>query len=383
MAEGLPVGSIVVQFYSKEETVVPAEWSSQLKYLSANPDLGSTEGKVAVYDNSGFFLNVNENDYQGGLAILKDMNLFTLFKRLKLEAIVVLGLYFAPSYDFWILKTNLFEFPRDDDIVAVERISPVKLQNLKNPNSKRKLALDIVSLVLQLVLGVVKFVCAYRAGERLEGVYFLLFNLAIFVLLLVSNALYFDGYRGRDLRLGSFGFFTEVEAGINVSKQLMTFCFLLHAYQTLFSLRLNTGLVYVLTVWRFTQRWLGPLILQYAVAIIIFSFLVDNVIDSFNLSITQAIVAIFRMLANSNFTYWTLIINESPAVFILVVVIVEFWIFYIINNVYFGIQCEIVRLCEIAKKDKTLGISSELVTKIVSLFRKKAPQEEAVPAESK
>lgn len=369
-----------MQFYSRDETVVPPEWAEDLKYLEQNPNLGSTVGKVEVYDNSGFFLNVGNTEYGKARDIIDRMNVFSLFKKLKLEAIIINGLYFAPSYDFWILKTSIFEFPKDDDIVGIERISPVKVQNLKNKNSKRKLALDIVNLVLQLVLGVVKFFCSFREGEKLQGVYFLTFNLLIFLLLLISNILYFDSYRGRDIELGNFGFFNEINDGINVSKQIMIFCFLLHAYQTLFSLRINTMLVYILTVWSFTQRWLGPLILQYAIAIIIFSFLVDNVIDSFNLSITQAVIAIFRMLANSNFTYWTLIINESPAIFILVVVIVEFWIFYIINNIYFGIQCEIVRLCEIGKKDKTLGFGSELITKIVSLFRKKPPQDEAPPA---
>ena len=46
-------------------------------------------------------------------------------------------------------------------------------------------------------------------------------------------------------------------------------------------------------------------------------------------------------------------------VVVVVVVVAIFWVFYIVNNVYFGVQMEIVRICETAKNDYVQGNKGE------------------------
>lgn len=328
-----------------------ANYSHLLEFIPNNPQYSSITGQKGTYGNSGYFLKFNNTDYQGMFDAISNIDLADLAKNAQIQAIMTYGLYFVPSFDMWVLKTFLYEFPPDDDIKFRVKIEPVKKTNLKYPIAKTKLALDILNLLLQLILGVIKLVCSFMNNERSLGIYFMAFNLVIFVLLLVANVLYFDSYSGRDIEVGNVKFFADVNSEINLSKQIMIVCLLLQSYQTFFSLKLNSTSVYILAVIGYMQSWLWPLLVQYAVAILVFSFLVDNIVDNFNLSISDMPAAIFRLIANSNGYYWRLIINGSPTFFILVVIMVIFWIFYIVNNVYFGIQMEIVRICEIARID--------------------------------
>ena len=73
------------------------------------------------------------------------------------------------------------------------------------------------------------------------------------------------------------------------------------------------------------------------------------------MSIGDAMISIFRMIGNSNTKFWYPLINESPGWFIIFVIIAEFWIFYVVNNIYFGIQFESVRILDATKEGKSLG----------------------------
>jgi len=118
-------------------------------------------------------------------------------------------------------------------------------------------------------------------------------------------------------------------------------------------------MIYILTVIKITQEWLWPLVLMYFVVILILSFMVDNITETFQVSIGDAMISMFRMIANSNLKFWYPLINESPEGFIIFVIFCVFWIFYIVNNIYFGIQFEIVRLLDATKEGKTLGFYKE------------------------
>ena len=291
--------------------------------------------------------------------------------KLNMQGLVAYGLYFLPAFDQWVVKTNIYEFPKDNDILATLRVSPIKIRNLKYNSSKVKLGLDILNLLLQLIVGLIKFWFAFKEGKKELAYVFLTFNGTIFLMLFASNLTGFDFYRGRDVSADNLGLFVSINDNVDFSKQILIMCFLLHSYQTFFSLKINSGCTYILTVISYMQSWLWPLMLQYALIIVVFSFLVDNAVRAFNLSLTQIPIIIFRLIANSNTDYWALIINESPFLFTLVVVASLFWIFYIINNIYFGIQCEIVRICETAKHGKQLGIWDDLVEIVAKIFRKK------------
>lgn len=378
-------GAISIHFSAPNVGDKSDVYSSVMQYVENNLDYASITGQVTSYDNSGYFLIASNTDYVGMRSAIQQVDLQQMINTLNISAIAIYGLYFVPSYDMWVLKTWIYEFPKDDDIKFRVKINPVKQQNLKYNIVKMKLALDILNLILQLLLGCIKLFCSFKNNEKSLGLYFMTFNLTIFVLLLISNLLYFDNYKGTDIQVGNARFFSEINQKINLSKQLIIICLLLHSYQTFFSLKVNTTSVYILAVIGYQQSWLWPLVLQYVVVITVFSFLVDNIVDDFNLPITEMPTAIFRLIANSNSDFWRKIINGSPVIFILVFIMAIFWIFYIVNNIYFGIQMEIVRICEIAHNDyddklqpnvRPLGFTNDLIAIVKQCFTKKEKNEE-------
>lgn len=350
---------------------IPANYSEFVTFVNKNAKYSSVSGKISDYENTGYFLKYNFTQYAEIKKFLNTVDLYDMTLKLNLQGMVAYGLYFLPAFDQWVVKTNIYEFPKDNDIIATLRVSPIKIRNLEYNSSKVKLGLDILNLLLQLIIGLIKFWFAFKEGKKELAYVFLTFNGIIFLMLLASNLTGFDFYRGRDVSADNLGLFVSINDNVDFSKQILIMCFLLHSYQTFFSLKVNNGCSYILTVISYMQSWLWPLVLQYALVIVVFSFLVDNAVMAFNLSLTQIPIIIFRLIANSNTSYWELIIKESPFVFILVVTASLFWIFYIINNIYFGIQCEIVRLCETAKHGKRLGMWEDLMEIIAKIFRKK------------
>ena len=290
--------------------------------------------------------------------LIKDLNFKKLIIEYELEAIILHGLYYIPSFKSWILRAIIFEFPRDNDIQARARVDPVRLKNRDDPQVKLRLALDIANIVLQLILGIFRLIFAYKTDTG-KALYFFFLNFTILAIVILAHLFYFNFYRKHQYDLDDFAYFRNIYSNGGISKRLMIIGFLLHAYQTLFSLKISSSMIYILTVIKITQEWLWPLVLMYFVVILILSFMVDNITETFQVSIGDAMISMFRMIANSNLKFWYPLINESPEGFIIFVIFCVFWIFYIVNNIYFGIQFEIVRLLDATKEGKTLGFYKE------------------------
>ena len=236
-----------------------------------------------------------------------------------------------------------------------------------------RLILDIANIVLQLILAVFRFIFAYK-NDRGNAIYFFFFNFTILILVSFAHLFYFNFYETHQYDLDDFQYFRNIYSNGSISKRFMIVAFLLHAYQTLFSLHISSSMIYILTVIKITQNWLWPLILMYFVVILILSFMVDNLTSTFQMSISNAMISMFRMIANSNLKFWYPLINESPEWFIIFVIGCVFWIFYIVNNIYFGIQFEIVRLLDASKQGKILGFYKEF--KLICNKKKKASLED-------
>ena len=105
--------------------------------------------------------------------------------------------------------------------------------------------------------------------------------MVILLFIILSHLFYFNFHKGHEYDLDDFSFFNEIYENSNIAKKLMIVAFLLHAYQTLFSLYISHTMVYILAVIKITQKWLWPLVLMYFVVILIFSFMVDNITETF------------------------------------------------------------------------------------------------------
>ena len=76
------------------------------------------------------------------------MDLRSLITELELQALIVHGLFYVPSYRSWILRRIIFEFPRDNDIKSKVRIDPIKLTNKDDPDVKIRFIIDIANIIL-------------------------------------------------------------------------------------------------------------------------------------------------------------------------------------------------------------------------------------------
>lgn len=291
----------------------------------------------------------------------------------QLKAVILHGLYYIPSFRSWILRSIIFEFPRDNDISTRAKLDPVRLKNRGDPEVKMRLALDITNIVLQIILGAFRVIIAYKKKTG-NALYFFFLNFTILVVVIFGHLFYFNFYQTHEYDLDDFAYFRNIYNNGSMAKKLMITGFLLHSYQTLFSLKISSSMIYILTVINITQQWLWPLMLMYGVVIMILSFMADNLTITFQQSMGDTMISMFRMIANSNLKFWYPLINESPELFIIFVIVCVFWIFYVVNNIYFGIQFEIVRLLDATKEGKTLGFYKQM--KSMCKKDKKKDQEE-------
>lgn len=74
------------------------------------------------------------------------------------------------------------------------------------------------------------------------------------------------------------------------------------------------------------------------------TFLAEPYTVSFTDTFGTNMINIFRVICQSNIELVSTLLNESPGFFLIVITIFELVIFYFVNNVYFGLQFENIRL---------------------------------------
>lgn len=117
-------------------------------------------------------------------------------------------------------------------------------------------------------------------------------------------------------------------------------------------------MVYILKITDGILDMLWPLALIYLMVVLIFSLMADNLTETFQVSIDKALPRVFRMIANSNLDYWYPMINEAPESFILLIILGLVGLYYIVNNIYFGVIYELARVLDNVMHGKRLGFIS-------------------------
>lgn len=107
---------------------------------------GSTRGTTKKYPETGYVLR--GDTLKEKLKTFKTIDLKQAVIDLELEAVILHGLYYIPSYRSWISRAMVFEFPRDNDIKTRARVDPIKLKNRDDPEVKMRFSLDIVNILL-------------------------------------------------------------------------------------------------------------------------------------------------------------------------------------------------------------------------------------------
>ena len=128
---------------------------------------------------------------------------------------------------------------------------------------------------------VARLVASIKEKTYGKGIYFFSLNLVILTLVLISHLFYFNFYEEPNFTFDEFAYFNEINNNYAASKLIYIFNFIIHGYQTMFSLLITDTATYILTVVRFTIKWLWPLVTMYIVIILILTFLVDNVTTTF------------------------------------------------------------------------------------------------------
>lgn len=223
------VASLIPQFVGpkKRRFSRKFEWSE-------NPKFGETTGLIKTYGTSGYLLVGKDSkeiakNFKSIFFSNPEINLRNTIIDLELEALIIHGLYYVPSYRSWILKTIIFEFPRDNDIKSRVRIDPIRLTNKDDPDVKLRFYIDMSNIFLQLVLGVFRLLISYKT-DLSRALSFFFFNLVIFGLVILSHLFYFNFHRPHHYDIDDFSFFNSIFTNANNSKKVMIVAFLLHAY---------------------------------------------------------------------------------------------------------------------------------------------------------
>lgn len=210
--------------------------------------------------------------------------------------------------------------------------------------------MDIVIISLAIFFLVIKTIMIFKA-DREYWLSTTIINCSFLICFGLSNLYYFEFYQDPNFSTSDFEYFKVHAKRENIARILMISAFVLHFIMTILTFLLTSTITYVMFVSKFILTWIWPLILMYIIVILILTFVLESLTFTFSQPISENIISVFRMICNSNTYYLSALLNESPTWFLIIMICIEIIVFFIFNNIYFGLGFEIVRLLDASKKD--------------------------------
>jgi hypothetical protein len=296
------------------------------------------------------------------------MNFTQLVLALNLEAVVVSGMYYLPSYQLWYLREFVFEFPQHDVNSFRINVEVTKIQDkhrVFNTSYNQNIwILDVMIMGGILVTTIIVAILMTRVKQSV-GVYIVvqIFQMVIAVL---GNLVYFEYYEILEFDSRDMGFVKKRALQNNFARGLIIVNFIIQGFYTIGSGLLSSNITIIVWATTYMFAWIFPLIFLYMMVILMLTFLAEPFTITFTDHFEHNLINIFRVICQSNIELLSALLNESPSSFLVLITLFEIVIFYFINNVYFGLQFENIRLLRSSIKNnykRMMGDGSIVVVK--------------------
>ena len=275
------------------------------------------------------------------------MNFTQLVLAQDVKAIVLAEQYYLPSYHYTFFREFVFEFPDYDitnykiNIEVARIIDKNNVTDLKGA-IREMFILDMMILASIFLSSLIEITCAKIRKESILNVF--LFEVQFFSLGLFGNLFWFEFYELKVFHLDDLAYVKNQCYNEKMSRSFFILLFLSQSFRTLGSGYLNFDITTILWVTNYITYWMAPLVFLYGLVICMLTFLAEPITQTFTETFAKNFVMIFKIQCQSEIGLLTKILNESPNWFIVTITVFEIVIFYFINNIYFGLQFENVRL---------------------------------------
>lgn len=346
--------------------MLPSKVKDVIEYKEDYLFLGDVKGKYKTYSPSGYYMR--SDDYGTIVTNLAVMNFTQLVLALNLEAVVVSGMYYLPSYELWYLREFVFEFPQHDVNsfrINVELTHIQEKHKVFNTSFNQQIWILDVCIIGGLLMTTIIVACLMLRVKQTVGVYIfvMIFQVAMAIL---GNMVYFEWYAILEFDTRDMGFVKKRAAQNNLARSLIIVNFIIQGFYTIGSGVLSSNITIIVWATTYMLGWIFPLIFLYMMVILMLTFLAEPFTVTFTDHFDQNLINIFRVICQTNLELVSALLNESPSSFLIVITLFEIVIFYFINNIYFGLQFENIRLLRSSIKNnykRMMGDGSIVIVK--------------------
>lgn len=346
--------------------MLPAKVKNVIVYKEDYPFLGDVKGKYKTYSPSGYYMG--SSNYDTIVTNLKAMNFTQLVLALNLEAVVVSGMYYLPSYELWYLREFVFEFPQHDvnsfkiNVLLTKILDKHKVFNTEYNQTIFILDCGIIGGIFVTTIIVA---CLMNSVKQSVGVYIFV-QIVQMLIAILGNMVYYEWYAPIEFNTKDMAFIKKREAQNNLARSLIIVNFIIQGFYTIGSGLISSNITIIVWATTYMLAWIFPLIFLYMMVILMLTFLSEPFTVTFTDHFGHNMINIFRVICQSNIELISALLNESPSSFLVLITVFEIAIFYFINNVYFGLQFENIRLLRSSIKNnykRMMGDGSIVVVK--------------------
>jgi hypothetical protein len=346
--------------------MLPGKLTDVIVYKEDYPFLGDVKGKFKTYSTSGYYMGAS--DYGTIVANLNTMNFTQLILALNLEAVVVSGMYYLPSYQLWYLREFVFEFPQHDVNSFKINVELAKIQDkhkVFNTNDNQTIWILDIGIIGGIFVTTIIVALLMNSVKQSFGVYIMV-QICQLLIAVLGNMVYFEWYGTLEFDTQDMSFIKKRSAQENLARSLIIVNFIIQGFYTIGSGLISSSITIIVWATTYMLAWIFPLIFLYMMVILMLAFLASPFTVTFTDHFDQNLINIFRVICQSNIELLSALLNESPNSFLILITLFEVVIFYFINNVYFGLQFENIRLLRSSIKNnykRMMGDGSIVVVK--------------------
>ena len=188
------------------------------------------------------------------------MNITQLVLALNLDAVVLSGMYYLPSYEFWYLKEFVFEFPQHSVTSFRMNIEVIKVGNRhevwNTPQDKNIWLLDVLlmgGIVLTTIVVAILMSRVKQAVGNYIFVQFLQLGLAA-----MGNLQHFGWYEEKEFSTLDMAYIKERSASDNLARSFIIINFMIQGFYTIGSGLLSKNVTIIVWATTYMLAWMAP-----------------------------------------------------------------------------------------------------------------------------